>query len=56
MISGFLDPWEPFFMDLNIPEYFSKYKQIWDPLLNLSYINLKFLEITALEHFGKVGH
>ena len=26
MMSGFLDPWEPVFMDLNIPNYFAKYK------------------------------
>ena len=24
MISGFSDPWDPLFMDLNIPKYFKK--------------------------------
>ena len=29
MISGFLSPGEPLFMDLNTPEYFKTYKKIW---------------------------
>ena len=28
MISGFVSPWEPLFIDLNIPKYFAKYKAI----------------------------
>ena len=27
-ISGFLDPWEPLFIDLNIPNYFRKIKKV----------------------------
>ena len=27
MISGFLDPWDPSFMDLNIPKDFKKYQE-----------------------------
>ena len=32
MISGFVDPWEPLFIDLNIPNYF-KNKKIWKHVL-----------------------
>ena len=29
MISGFVSPGEPLFMDLNIPKYFKIYKKLW---------------------------
>ena len=30
MISGLLSPWEPLFQDLNIHNYFKKYKKVME--------------------------
>ena len=56
MILGFVDPWDPLFLDLNIPNYLKQDKEIyWNMLLEyyFTYLNifnfiiLKMLENTA---------
>ena len=37
MISGFLDPWEPVFMDVNIPKYFKRYKKSYGRIFEKCY-------------------
>ena len=49
MISG-LDPWEPLFMDLNIPNHFSKSKKIQIHFKNNMLLNL---ENGGTQSFGK---
>ena len=57
MIHGFLDPWEPLFMDLNIPKYFQKYKKILNRFrTTIILINLKIMETFLLDIFGKDRH
>ena len=41
MISGFLTPGEPLFMDLNIPKYYKKYKTTMETVLAIIFINMQ---------------
>ena len=38
MISGFLTPGGPLFMDLDIPNYFNKYKKKWKHFRNIFFL------------------
>ena len=41
MNSGFVDPLEPLFMDLDIPKYFEKYRKVWEPVWEThSFVNV----------------
>ena len=46
MISGFLSPWEPLFMDLNISKYFKQYEKTYGNILT-TYV---FCEICIWKH------
>ena len=49
MISGFVDPWEPLFVDSNIPKYFKQYKKKLETCLkNITFVNLKMLDIEEM--------
>ena len=54
MISGSLDPWEPLFMDLNIPNDFRNSKEQQETFLWIILLNLD-LGIKMLENDGKAG-
>ena len=47
MISGFVDPWEPLFMGLNIPKCFNEYQEHYGHVFETYYVceydNLKFV-------------
>ena len=50
LTSGFVDPWEPLFMDLNIPNYFKQYKKNVGTFQEcIIFENLEFGEITEFE-------
>ena len=54
MISGFVSPWEPLYMDLNIPKYFKDKKKMGTFSKDIIYINLKNENPNA--NFWKDGH
>ena len=45
MISGFLSPGEPLFIDLNIPKYFKDIRIIWKPFKTYSFCKSEHLEV-----------
>ena len=54
MISGFLDPQDPLFVDLNIPRYFKQYKKFMGTCLtNIICIEHEDLEVQNLDHMGR---
>ena len=56
MIYWFVDPWEPLFMDLDIPNYFKKHKNNYGHIFeNMIYVNLKFPDVHFLTVPQKTG-
>ena len=45
MISGFVDPWDPLFLDFNIPNDFKKYKKIMETFLKILFVYILESEI-----------
>ena len=54
MISGFVDPGEPVFMDFNIPKYLKTYKKIWQHF-GFIFINLMIKLVDLLETIRTVS-
>ena len=56
MIYGFVDSWEPVFKDLNIPKYFTKYRNNMATISkDIIFINLKNWETSCLSILEKTG-
>ena len=56
MISGFADPWEPAFMELNIPKTLKKHER-QDGILfeNSIFVNLEMFGHPVVYRFGRRG-
>ena len=54
MMSGLLSPWEPSFMDLDIPNYFEKYQKDGNVCKHIRFVNLNML-FSIFYFWGKDG-
>ena len=55
MISGFVESWEPLFMDLDIPKYFKKSENSRNTFLKIICLEMLSSEIQRFANIGKGG-
>ena len=54
MMSGFLSPWETLLIDLNIANYFNKWKNIWEHFQKYDCSKSKMLETKNYDVFVQI--